>query len=85
MDGTHRDNDISHIVEADRVNVWHHLLQHKPFETGEPRIIVEGKGMRVWDNTEKSIWMLCPAAFGLSMLAMDAKALQMPCAISWLR
>ena len=53
MDGTHRDNDISHIVEADRVNVWHHLLQHKPFETGEPRIIVEGKGMRVWDQHGK--------------------------------
>ncbi len=53
MDGTHRDNDISRIVEADRVNVWHHLLQHKPFETGEPRIIVEGKGMRVWDQHGK--------------------------------
>ncbi len=53
MDGTYRDNDISHVVEADRVNVWHHLLQHKPFETGEPRIIVEGKGMRVWDQNGK--------------------------------
>ena len=42
-------NDISHVIEADRANVWHHLIQHKPFETGEPRIIVEGKGMRVWD------------------------------------
>ncbi|WP_071673971.1 aminotransferase family protein [Nioella nitratireducens] len=42
-------NDLSHVIEADRANVWHHLIQHKPFETGEPRIIVEGKGMRVWD------------------------------------
>ncbi|WP_370270616.1 aminotransferase class III-fold pyridoxal phosphate-dependent enzyme, partial [Nioella sp.] len=42
-------NDLSHVIEADRANVWHHLVQHKPFETGEPRIIVEGKGMRVWD------------------------------------
>lgn len=53
MDGNIHDNDISHVVEADRVNVWHHLLQHKPFETGEPRIIVEGKGMRVWDQHGK--------------------------------
>ncbi|MWD26627.1 aminotransferase class III-fold pyridoxal phosphate-dependent enzyme [Aquicoccus sp. SCR17] len=50
MDGTLRDNDISHVVEADRAHVWHHLTQHKPFETGEPRIIVEGKRMSVWDQ-----------------------------------
>ena len=46
-------NDLSHVVEADRAHVWHHLIQHKPFETGEPRIIVEGKGMRVWDQHGK--------------------------------
>ncbi|MCL4136466.1 UNVERIFIED_CONTAM: hypothetical protein GTU68_065872 [Idotea baltica] len=46
-------NDISHVVDADRAHVWHHLVQHKPFETGEPRIIVEGKGMRVWDQHGK--------------------------------
>ena len=50
MDGNLRDNDISHVVEADRAHVWHHLTNHKPFETNEPRIIVEGKGMRVWDQ-----------------------------------
>ncbi|WP_375688159.1 aspartate aminotransferase family protein [Pseudooceanicola sp. LIPI14-2-Ac024] len=50
MDGKFQDNDISKIVEADRANVWHHLTQHKPFETGEPRIITEGRGMRVWDQ-----------------------------------
>ena len=43
-------NDISSIVEADRAHIWHHLIQHKPFETNDPRIIVEGKGMRVWDQ-----------------------------------
>ncbi|WP_296416859.1 aspartate aminotransferase family protein [Pseudooctadecabacter sp.] len=46
-------NDLTHVVEADRAHVWHHLIQHKPFETGEPRIIVEGKGMRVWDQHGK--------------------------------
>jgi taurine-pyruvate aminotransferase len=35
MDGTPRDNDISKIVEADRAHIWHHLIQHKPFETNE--------------------------------------------------
>ena len=53
MDGRPFENDISGVIEADRAHVWHHLTQHKPFETGEPRIIVEGKGMRVWDQKGK--------------------------------
>ena len=53
MDGAPRDNDISKIVEAYRAHIWHHLIQHKPFETNEPRIIVEGKDMRVWDQNGK--------------------------------
>ncbi|MEO0772722.1 MAG: aminotransferase class III-fold pyridoxal phosphate-dependent enzyme [Pseudomonadota bacterium] len=53
MDGKIMENDLSSVVEADRAHVWHHLMQHKPFETGEPRIIVEGKGMRVWDQKGK--------------------------------
>ena len=51
MDGNQ--NDITHVVEADRAHVWHHLSQHKPYETADPRIIVEGKGMRVWDQKGK--------------------------------
>ncbi|MBT8457027.1 MAG: aminotransferase class III-fold pyridoxal phosphate-dependent enzyme [Alphaproteobacteria bacterium] len=42
-------NDLSAVIEADRAHLWHHLLQHKPHETTDPRIIVEGKGLRVWD------------------------------------
>ncbi len=42
-------NDLSQVVAADKAHVWHHLVQHKPFETIDPRVIVEGKGMRVWD------------------------------------
>ena len=43
-------NDPEGIVEADRAHVWHHLSQHKPYESGvDPRIIVEGKGLKVWD------------------------------------
>ncbi|WP_421706852.1 aspartate aminotransferase family protein [Algihabitans sp.] len=46
-------NDLSAIIEADRAHLWHHLIPHKPFETSDPRIIVQGKGMRVWDATGK--------------------------------
>lgn len=43
------DNDLSDVVAADKAHVWHHLTQHKPFETSDPRVIVEGKGIHVWD------------------------------------
>jgi len=54
MDGKLSDNDLSGVVEADRAHVWHHLIQHAPW-TGpspkaDPKIIVEGRGMRVWDQ-----------------------------------
>ena len=44
-------NDIAAVVEADRAHVWHHLSPHKQYETVDPRVIVEGKGLRVWDAT----------------------------------
>jgi len=53
MDASFLSNDFEDVVEADRTNVWHHLTQHKPYETSDPRIIVEGRGMRVWDQTGK--------------------------------
>jgi taurine-pyruvate aminotransferase len=57
MDGKVMDNDISHVVEADRAHVWHHLSQHAgwtgPDPKADPRIIVEGRGMRVWDQHGK--------------------------------
>ena len=46
-------NDPRTVIEADRAHVWHHLVQHKPFEAIDPQIIVEGKGLRVWDITGK--------------------------------
>jgi taurine-pyruvate aminotransferase len=46
-------NDIQGVVEADRAHVWHHLSQHKQYETVDPRVIVEGRGMRVWDAKGK--------------------------------
>ncbi|MCY3996459.1 MAG: aminotransferase class III-fold pyridoxal phosphate-dependent enzyme [Rhodobacter sp.] len=47
------ENDVSHVIEADRAHVWHHLTQHKPFELTDPRVIVEGKGLRIWDARGK--------------------------------
>ncbi|MCL6611873.1 MAG: aminotransferase class III-fold pyridoxal phosphate-dependent enzyme [Peptococcaceae bacterium] len=32
------------LVRLDRDHVWHHIVQHKVFETQEPLIFVEGKG-----------------------------------------
>ena len=53
MNATTYSNDISAVVAADRAHIWHHLINHKPFEAVDPRIIVEGRGMRVWDATGK--------------------------------
>lgn len=47
-------NDYSEVIENDKNHVWHHLTQHKKYETVDPMIIIEGKGMRVWDATGKS-------------------------------
>ena len=53
MDAVVAKNDNSDVIEADRAHVWHHMFQHRALETTDPRIIVEGKGMRVWDATGK--------------------------------
>ncbi len=42
-------NDLLQTIAADRSHVWHHLTQHKPFESQDPRLYVEGRGMRLWD------------------------------------
>ena len=41
--------DLDKVVQDDKDHVWHHLTQHKPFEEADPMVVVEGKGMRVWD------------------------------------
>ena len=51
MDDALNRNDLQGVIEADRAHVWHHLSQHKQYETVDPRVIVEGKGLRVWDAT----------------------------------
>ena len=46
MEGYASANDISEVVAADKKHVWHHLINHRMFETVDPRVIVEGKGRR---------------------------------------
>lgn len=50
MDMRVGENDYSSVIEADKAHVWHHLSQHKKYETVDPLIIIEGKGMRVWNT-----------------------------------
>ncbi len=38
------------IIQNDKQHVWHHLTQHKAFETVDPLVIVKGKGMVVTDS-----------------------------------
>ncbi len=53
MNAQLRPHDLRHVVDADKAHVWHHLIQHKPFESQDPRVFVEGKGMKLWDAAGK--------------------------------
>jgi len=49
MESGFHTNDLERVVEADRAHIWHHLSPHKKYETQDPLVIVEGKGIHVWD------------------------------------
>ncbi len=57
-------NDITDVIEADRAHIWHHLTQHKPFETIDPRVIVEGRACGSGMPAARSILTPCPAGSG---------------------
>ncbi|SVC37692.1 uncharacterized protein METZ01_LOCUS290546, partial [marine metagenome] len=38
------------IIQNDKKHVWHHLTQHKAFESSDPLILSKGKGMYVTDT-----------------------------------
>jgi taurine-pyruvate aminotransferase len=38
------------IVDIDRENVWHHLIQHAQFDSTDPMVVVDAQGMRVRDS-----------------------------------
>ncbi|MDD9856649.1 MAG: aminotransferase class III-fold pyridoxal phosphate-dependent enzyme [Gammaproteobacteria bacterium] len=46
--------DGGKIINHDKFHIWHHLSQHKPLQTADPMVIVEGKGMRVRDINGKT-------------------------------
>lgn len=37
------------VIATDKQYVWHHLTNHKAFESGDPTIFVRGRGMHVTD------------------------------------
>ena len=39
--------DLDEVVDNDQAHVWHHLTQHKPYETAKPPVMISGAGMRV--------------------------------------
>ena len=41
------------LIALDKKHVWHHLTQHKAFETSDPAIYVKGEGMRITDINGK--------------------------------
>ncbi len=45
--------DTSSVIEKDRENVWHHLVQHQIFDSVDPLVIVEGTGLRIKDANGK--------------------------------
>lgn len=45
--------DARDIIEKDKRHLWHHLMQHKVFESQDPKIFVEGEGARIRDITGK--------------------------------
>ena len=45
--------DSSKIISDDKHHVWHHLSQHKPLESSDPLMIVDGDGLRVRDINGK--------------------------------
>jgi len=49
MKSEQKQMDPAQIVASDRAHVWHHLSQHKAYETADPMVIVEGRGLRVTD------------------------------------
>ena len=59
-----KENDMSAVVATDRAQIGHHSSQHKKFESADPLVIIEGKGLRIWnqagrehlDATSGGVW-----------------------------
>ncbi|MCP3871061.1 MAG: aminotransferase class III-fold pyridoxal phosphate-dependent enzyme [Gammaproteobacteria bacterium] len=53
MNESSEGSHYAEVIDHDRNNVWHHLVQHRPFEDVAPMVVVEGKGMRITDANGK--------------------------------
>ncbi|MEB8431974.1 aminotransferase class III-fold pyridoxal phosphate-dependent enzyme [Cocleimonas sp. KMM 6892] len=42
--------EIEELAAKDQKHVWHHLTQHKGFETTTPMMMVSGEGLRITDD-----------------------------------
>ncbi|MCX5838928.1 MAG: aspartate aminotransferase family protein, partial [Deltaproteobacteria bacterium] len=40
---------VEALLKQDRDYLWHHLTQHKVFQTSEPLVMVEGRGLILKD------------------------------------
>ncbi len=67
-------NDLTDVIEADRAHVWHHLIQHKRFETRRPARDGRGQGdAGLGCARARSISTRSRAGSGRSMWAMAAR------------
>jgi taurine-pyruvate aminotransferase len=49
MSTTQQSLNVEELVKDDKDFIWHHILQHKVYETSEPMIIAEAKGVTIKD------------------------------------
>jgi taurine-pyruvate aminotransferase len=42
--------ELEKVAVQDKQHVWHHLVQHKPFESSTPKVMVSGDGLRITDD-----------------------------------
>ncbi|MGF7184238.1 taurine-pyruvate aminotransferase [Desulfitispora alkaliphila] len=47
------------IIDLDRKHLWHHMTQHKAFESNAPMVITEGKGLIVKDLNGREFLDAC--------------------------
>ena len=62
------------IISTDKSTVWHHLMQHKTLENGDPLVIVKGKGLRVEDADGREYLDATSAVYGVLTWVMAASA-----------
>jgi taurine-pyruvate aminotransferase len=84
MSGTNLSKEnVEALLKQDRDYLWHHLTQHKVFQTSDPVVMVEGKGLilkdirgrEYLDATSGGVWCV-NVGYGRESIA-DAAAVQL--------